>query len=35
MTHCDCQQVDLPVGAISVWCDHVEHSETACIGEER
>lgn len=32
---CDCEQVDLPVGALSVWCDGVTHTETACIGDQR
>lgn len=32
---CDCQQVEMPVGALSVWCDRIEHSETACIEDQR
>ena len=31
-TICDCEQVLLPVGAISVCDGDVEHSETACVG---
>lgn len=29
---CDCGEVTLPVGALSVWMDGVTHTETACIG---
>lgn len=32
---CDCQAVALPVGALSVWCDHIEHTETACVEDQQ
>lgn len=28
---CDCQQVDLPTGALSVYSNGVDHTELACI----
>lgn len=32
LTFCDCGEVRIPVGALSVWFDGTTHTETACIG---